>query len=101
MSQKLPARGFKWVKKLSKFNERFIKYYDENSNKGYFLEIDVEYPKNLFNRHKDLPFLSEKNKIKKRKKFACNIHDKENYVIHIRALKQGLNHALILKKYIK
>ena len=101
MSQKLPARGFKWVKKLSKFNERFIKYYDENSNKGYFLEIDVEYPKNLFNRHKDLPFLSEKNKIKKRNKFACNIHDKENYVIHIIALKQGLNHALILKKYIK
>ena len=101
MSQKLPARGFKWVKKLSKFNERFIKYYDENSNKGYFLEVDVEYPKNLFNRHKDLPFLSEKNKIKKRNKFTCNIHDKGNYVIHIRALKQGLNHALILKKYIK
>ena len=101
MSQKLPARGFKWVKKLSKFNERFIKYYDENSNKGYFLEVDAEYPKNLFNHHKDLPFLSEKNKIKKRSKFACNIHDKGNYVIHIRALKQGLNHALILKKYIK
>ena len=45
MSQKLLVNGFKWIKKLSKFNESFIKDYDENSNKGYFLEVDVEYPK--------------------------------------------------------
>ena len=45
MSQKLPANDFKWVKKLSKFEEHFIKNYDENSDKGYFLEVDVEYPK--------------------------------------------------------
>ena len=45
MPQKLPVNGFKWVKKLSKFNEDFIKIYDENSNKGYILEVDVEYPK--------------------------------------------------------
>ena len=63
MSQTLPANGFKWVKMLSKFDERLIKNYDENSNKGYFLEEDVEYPKNLFNLHKDLPFLPERNKI--------------------------------------
>ena len=31
MSQKLPVDGFKWVKSLSKFNECFIKDYDENS----------------------------------------------------------------------
>ena len=35
MSQKLPVDGFKWVKDLSKFNESFIKNYDENSYKGY------------------------------------------------------------------
>ena len=48
MSQKLPANGFKWVKKLSKFDERFIKNYDENSNKGQevVLEVDLEYAKN-------------------------------------------------------
>ena len=28
MSQKLPANSFKWVKKLSKFDERFIRDYD-------------------------------------------------------------------------
>ena len=59
MSQKLPVNGFKWVKRLLKFNERFIKKYDENSNKGYFLEVDVKYPKNLFNLHKDFAFSPE------------------------------------------
>ena len=47
MTQKLLVDGFEWVKKLSKFNEKFIKSYNENSDKGYFLEVDVEYPKNL------------------------------------------------------
>ena len=60
MSQKLPADGFKWVEKLSKFNEKFIKNYDENRDKGYILKVDVEYPKNLFNHHKCLPFLPER-----------------------------------------
>ena len=48
MSQKLPVNGFKWVKKLSKFDERFIKNYDENCNKGQevVLEVDLEYAKN-------------------------------------------------------
>ena len=41
ISQKLPVDGFKWVKDLCKFNEDFINS-DENINKGYFLEVDVE-----------------------------------------------------------
>ena len=50
MSQILPVNGFKWVEKsrLSEFNEDFLKKYDEDSNRGYFLEVDVEYPKTLF-----------------------------------------------------
>ena len=72
MSQKLPVKGFKWVKqkKLSKFNEDFIKKYDEDSNTGYFFEVDVEYPKTLFNSHKDLPFLPERRKVEKVKKIS-------------------------------
>ena len=38
--------------------------------------------------------------MKKCKKLVCSIHDKENYVAHIRALKQVLNHELILKKKV-
>ena len=50
-----------------------------------------------FNLHTDLLFLPERNKIKKFNKLVCYIRDKENYVVHIRALKQALNHRLILK----
>ena len=60
MSKKLPVNGFKWENDLSRFNERFIKNYNENSDIGYFLEVDVEYPKNLFSSHKYLPFLPER-----------------------------------------
>ena len=100
MSQKLPVNGFKWVKqkKLSKFNEDFIKKYDEDSNTGYFLEVDIDYLKELFNSHKDLPFLPERKKVEKVEKLICSIEDKEKYVIHIRALKQALNHGITLKE---
>ena len=56
MSQKLPVDDFKWIEKdnLSKFDEKFVKDYDENSDKGYILEGEVEYPKELFNKHEDL-----------------------------------------------
>ena len=47
MSQKLPVNGFMWYNYLSEFNEDFIKNYDENSDVGYFLEVDVEYQKKL------------------------------------------------------
>ena len=98
MSLKRPLISFKWVKKLSKFNESFIKGYNENSDRGYFLEVDVEYLKNVFNLHKDLSFLPERTKIRKVKKLICDIQDKEKYVVHIRALKQALNHGLKLKR---
>ena len=64
MSQKVSGNNFKWIEKLSKFDKDFIKDYDENSNKGYILEVDVEYPKNLFNLRKYLSFLPEKKNLK-------------------------------------
>ena len=62
MSPKLPVNGFKQVEKsrLSEFNEHFIEKYDEDSNTGYFHEVDVEYSKKLFNSHEDLPFLPKR-----------------------------------------
>ena len=78
-----------------------IKNYNENSDVGYFLEVDVEYPKKLFGSHKDLPFLPERKKLEKVEKLVCSIEDKEKYVIHIRALKQALNNGLKLKKLHK
>ena len=61
MSQKLPVNGFMWYNDyLSDFNEDFIKNYNENSDEGYFLEVDTEYPKQLWSSHKDLPFLPQR-----------------------------------------
>ena len=85
----------------SQFKEDFVKNYEENSDKAYFLEVDVEYPKKLFNLHRDLPSLPERKSIGKRNKLISDFHYKKNYVVHIRALKQALNHGLILKKYTK
>ena len=45
MSQKFPVNGSKWKNDVSRFNERFIKNYIENSDIGYFLE--VQYQKNF------------------------------------------------------
>ena len=82
MSQKLPVNDFEWEENIHKFDEHFIKDYYVNSNKGCFLEVDVEYPKNLFSGiafklHSALPLLPERNKIKKCNKLVCNVHDKK------------------------
>ena len=37
-------------------------------------------------------------KIEKVEKLAANVHNKIEYLIHIRNLKQALNHGLVLKK---
>ena len=90
----------KWIEKsrLSRFNDIFIKNYNENSDKGYLLEVYIDYPKKLFDLHKDLPFLPERKKVNKVEKLICSIEAKEKYVIHIRVLKQALNHGLVLRK---
>ena len=53
---------------------------------GCFLNVDIEYSKQLWSSHKDLPFLPEGRKLEKVEKLACSIEDKEKYFIHIRAL---------------
>ena len=90
MSQKLPVSGFQWVEELFEFDERFIKKYDENSDKGYFIEVEVEYPKNLFNLHSDLSFLPERKKIEKCKKLFSSIHDNTHKNLKT-SIKSGIN----------
>ena len=97
MLQKLPVNNFEWIKGTSQFNEDFIKNCNEESDEGYFFEVDVQYPEKLQELHNDLPFLPERMKIKKVEKLVANLH-KTEYIIHIRNLKQALNHGLILKK---
>ena len=98
MSEPLTANGFDWVDDLSKIDEDFIRNYDKDSEKGYIFEVYVEYPKNSHDLHTDLPFLSERMNTDKCNKLVYNLYDKKDYVVHIRYLKQALNHGLILKK---
>ena len=43
MSEKFPVNKFEWIEDTSQFNEDFIKDYSEESDEGYFLEVDVQY----------------------------------------------------------
>ena len=98
MCKKLPYGNFKWVENISIFTEDFIKNYNENSDTGYLLVVDVIYPENLFKEHTYLPFLPDKTKINKVTKLTCDLYDKKEYSINISALKEALNHGLKLKK---
>ena len=101
MSQKLPVNNFEWIKDTSQFNRDFVKNYNEESDEGYFLEVDVHCMEKLHELHNDLPFLPERIKMEKFEKLVANLHDKTEYAITIRNLtirKLTLNHGLVLKK---
>ena len=98
MTEKLPVRGFRWMDDISKIDEDSVKVYNKNNDKGYILDVDVDYPNKLQNLRSDLPFLRERMVINNTKKLVCNINDKKNYIVHINALKQALDHGLKLRK---
>ena len=78
MSQKLPGSSFQWLGETCQFNEDVIISCYEDSDKGCFFEIDVQYPKELHELHNDLSFSSERMKIEKVEKCVTNLHDKRN-----------------------
>ena len=86
MSEKLPVNNFERIKVTFQFNEDFIKNYNEESDEGYYLEVNVQYLDKLYELHNDLPFLLERMKIKKVEKLAANLDDKTEHVLHIRNL---------------
>ena len=61
MIKKLPLNGFKWSDP-NMYTTKFIKNYNDESDKGYLLEVDAEYPKYLNEAHEDLAFLCERRK---------------------------------------
>ena len=73
MSQKLLVNNFEWIQDNFQFNDDFIKNYNEESDGGYFLEVDAQYLEKLDEIHYDLPFLPEKLKIKKVEKLVASL----------------------------
>ena len=116
MNKKLPLYGFKWSD-INMFTVDFIKNYDDEVDKGYLLDVDIEYPKELINLHSDIPINIEEcsTSIKKRvnsahrkvyktfnivhepeNKLISTVQDKNNYVCNISTLKLALDHGLRL-----
>ena len=103
MSQRLSIKEIEWVENILIINRKrkrkrkIIIIYDEESHEGFILQEDTEILKDLYS---DLQFLHERMKPDKCSKLVCNLCDKNNYVVRIRALKQALNHGLVLKRVI-
>jgi len=93
MSKYLPHGGFKW----SRTNIDVLNIPDD-SPKGYILEFDLSYPKELHDLHSDLPLSPENQNLPK---LLTTLYDKEKYVIHYTTLKLYLKLGLKLKKIHK
>ena len=98
MSQSLPTGEFRWIKCDSWDPVRLVDMISREKDYGYLLEVDVKYPRELHDLHNDIPFMCSKMKINGVEELIPNLYDKKKYVIHIRALKQALDHGLILEK---
>ena len=96
MSEKLPTHGFKWLT-----GGEMEKIYENRHNLNKMpciLEVDLEYPENLHDRHNDYPLCPEKVKCKNGvEKLIPNLRDKKKYVLHYKNLIQCLDMGLKIK----
>ena len=98
MSQPLPTGEFRWINCDGWDPEKLINMLSKEKKYGYLLEVDVKYPRELHNLHNDIPFMCDKININGVEKLIPNLYDKKKYIIHIRALKQAIDHGLIFEK---
>ena len=99
MSQSLPTHGFKWMTNLTKENVLNILEKTNNSmnnkcKKGFIFEVDLEYPKELWESHNDYPLAPEKMKVNGVEKLISHFKPHKNYVIHYRNLRQCIEMGL-------
>ena len=96
MLQELSVNVFQRIDDTSQFNRDFIKSYNAASNEKIFfcLNVDAQYPE----IHNYFSFFPERLKLEKVEKLVAKMHDKIEYVIQIRHLKQALHHGLVLRK---
>lgn len=96
MAKKLPYAGFKWIDTLSL--DTIMNYNEDDTDTGYTLEVDLEYPQELHDKHNDYPLAPEKLKLGCCEKLCGTFYAKKDNVIDIRNLKLYLEHGLILKR---
>ena len=117
MSQYVPTDNFKWMtdKEIKRLN---LGKYSADSKRGFILEVDLEYSKELHDLHNDYPLAPEKVKVSKSmpssycKKIAEKynisiglvsklipmLRDKKEYVLHYHNLQLYLDLGLKIKK---
>ena len=79
MSQPLPTGGFRWVD----VKPEEVKELSTREDRGYVMEVDVFYPRELQDDHNELPFMCRKMKIGNVYKLVADLYYKKRYVIHI------------------
>ena len=95
MSQNLPTHEFKWMKNLTKETvmdilEKTNHSMSNRGRKGYIFEVDLKYPKKLWESHNDYPLAPEKMNVNGVEKLICHFKTRKNYVVHYRNLRQYL-----------
>ncbi|XP_057290716.1 uncharacterized protein LOC130613378 [Hydractinia symbiolongicarpus] len=98
MRQDLPTHEFKRSLNVKTFTQKRIEKLVADNKHIYILEVDIDYPKSLHDKHNELPFLPERKVVHRVEKLIPNLEHKRKYVVHIRALYQALKHGLELKK---
>ena len=98
MSQPLPTGEFRWINCDGWDPEKLVNMLSKEKKYGYLVEVGIKYPRELHNLHNDIPFMCDKMNINGVEKLISNLYDKKKYIIHIRALKQAIDHGLILEK---
>ena len=97
MSKNFPVNGFEWVEKLSKFDERLIKNYDEDIDKDIFLNYMLSIQKVCLVFIAIYHFYLKERKSNKCNKLVCDFYDKKT-IKTIKTLKQAPKHGSISKK---
>ncbi|GFX18408.1 c2H2-type domain-containing protein [Trichonephila clavipes] len=100
MSKYLPLKDFVWSD--NDLTEQDILNLSDESDVGYILEVDLEYPSDLHDKHSDFP-LAPENKPPpncKEPRLLTTLEPKTKYVLHYSNLKLYLKLGLVLKKFI-
>ena len=99
MSQPLLTGGFRWIELRKDWSSKtIVEELVKKKDYGYLLEVDVSYPRKLHDYHNNLPFMCERMKVNGVEKLVPNLYYKMKCVIHIKALKQAIDHGLVLEK---
>ena len=113
VSQLLPFDEFKFDQNV-KLED--ILNSPDDSDIGYFIEVDLKYPDNIKEKTKNFPFAPVNKKVNpdnffdnmkeikpdafiQNKKLICDWSDKENYLFHYRMLKFYVRHGMIVYEF--